>query len=222
MRPHWKSIRFGGEGQLGFAASPGLTPFGQDVFQPDEAPTITTDPQSQSVVTGENATFTATADITTPTVQWQVSVNGGSSTWIDFGGPSTSTPTTSTLTSLENGWEVRAVFTNYVGSATTDAATITVLPPTASMVLPSNNATLSGTQYLDSFTSPAVSKVTYELTGGTLNNAVIATGTPTIYGWLAAWNTTSVPNGSYTLEGVASYSGGVSGTSTGISVTVSN
>ena len=51
---------------------------------------------------------------------------------------------------------------------------------------------------------------------------MIATGTPTIYGWLASWNTTSVANGTYTLQSVASYAGGVSGTSPGITVTVSN
>jgi hypothetical protein len=50
---------------------------------------------------------------------------------------------------------------------------------------------------------------------------VIATATPTIYGWLAAWNTTNVPNGTYTLQSVAS-SGGLTGTSPGITVTVVN
>ncbi len=209
-----------GDGHLGFAAASGLTPFGQDIFQPDEAPTITTNPQSQSVVTGEGLTFTAAANITTPTVQWQASVNGGN-TWINIGGPTTATLTASDLTSFVNGWEVRAVFTNYVGSATTTPATITVTPPTTSIVLPSNNATLSGNQYLDAVTSPAVSKVTYEVTGGTLNDAVIGTGTRTLYGWLAAWNTTTVPNGAYTLQSVAS-SGGLTGTSPGVSVMVDN
>ena len=209
-----------GEGHLGFAATSGLTPFGQDIFQPAEAPTITTNPLSQSVVTGEGLTFTAAANITTPTVQWQASVNGGS-TWIDIGGPTTGTLTASDLTSFVNGWEVRAVFTNYMGSATTNPATITVTPPTTSVVLPSNDATVSGNQYLDAVTSPAVSKVAYELTGGTLNDAVIGTGTPTLYGWLAAWNTTTVPNGSYTLQSVAS-SGGLTGTSPGISIVVDN
>ena len=66
-----------GEGHLGFAAAPGLTPFGQDVFQPAESPTISTNPQSQSVVTGGSLTFAASADITTPTIQWQASANSG-------------------------------------------------------------------------------------------------------------------------------------------------
>jgi hypothetical protein len=209
-----------GDGHLGFAAAPGLTPFGQDIFQPDEAPTITTNPQSQSVVTGEGLTFTAAADITTPTIQWQASVNGGS-TWINLPGATNPSLTAGPLTAFENGWEVRAVFTNYVGSAATNPATITVTPPTSNVVLPSNNATVSGNQYLDATTSPGVSQVQYELTGGTLTNAVIATATPTIYGWLASWNSTNVPNGTYTLQSVAS-SGGLTGTSPGITVTVDN
>jgi hypothetical protein len=40
-----------------------------------------------------------------------------------------------------------------------------------------------------------------------------ATATATIYGWLAAWNTAGVPDGTYTLESVASYGGGVTGVS---------
>ena len=212
-----------GLGHLGFAAAPGLTPFGQDVFQPDEAPTITTDPQSQSVVTGEGLTFTAAANITTPTIQWQASVNGGS-TWINLAGQTNPTLTSGPLTAFENGWEVRAVFTNYVGSASTNPATITVTPPTTTVVLPANNATISGTtQYLDATSSPGVTKVTYEVSGGpsNLSDVQIATAAPTLIGWLSAWNTTTVPNGSYTLQSVAS-SGGLTGTSPGITVTVDN
>lgn len=209
-----------GEGHLGFAASPGLTPFGQDIFQPDEVPTITTSPQSQSAVTGATLTFTAGADITTPSVQWQLSVNGGSS-WINVPGSTSATLTTGPLTPFEQGWELRAVFTNYVGSATTRPATITVLPPTTSVVLPSSGASVSGGQYFDAVTSPSVSNVTYELTGGSLNDQVIATAVPTIYGWIASFNTTTVPNGTYTLQSVAT-ANGLTGTSPGISVTVDN
>ncbi len=44
----------------------------------------------------------------------------------------------------------------------------------------------------------------------------------TIYGWTASWNTTTAQNGTYTLQSVASYGGEVSGTSPGITITVSN
>ncbi len=209
-----------GEGHLGFAAASGLTPFGQDVFQPAVMPTISTNPLSQSVVTGGSLTFSASANIVTPTIQWQTSTNGGSS-WINLPGDTNPTLTIGPLTSFVNGWEVRAIFTNYLGSAPTTAATITVTPPTTAVVLPANGATVAGTQYLDAGASSGVTKVQYELTGGTLNDAVIATASPTIFGWLASWNTTTVPNGSYTLQSVAS-SGGLTGTSPGVTVTVNN
>jgi hypothetical protein len=69
-----------------------------------------------------------------------------------------------------------------------------------------------------------VTQVIYELSGGSANlsDDVIATATPTIYGWLAAWNTTGVTNGTYTLQSVASYPNGVSTTSAPITITVSN
>lgn len=210
-----------GLGHLGFAASPGLIPFGQDIFQPNETPTIVTSPQSQSAIANQTLTFTAAADITTPTVQWQVSVDGGVS-WINVPDMS-ATLTTGPLTNFEQGWKVRAVFTNYVGSAPTNPATITVLPPTTSVVLPSNNAAVSGHQYLDATTSAGVTQVQYELSGGPDNytDLVIAGSTPTYFGWIGSWDTTTVPNGTYTLQSVAS-SGGLTGTSTGISVTVDN
>ena len=210
-----------GAGHLGFAAAAGLTPFGQDIFQPNEAPTISTNPQSQSGVTGSTLTFTAAADITTPTIQWQASLNGGTS-WINLAGAMNPSYTTGSLSHFVNGWQLRAVFTNYVGSATSAAATITVTPPTTAVVLPSNNATVTGNALLDAVASSGVTKVQYQLTGGTLSGALIATATPTIYGWLANWNSTTVPNGQYTLQSVASYAGGVSGTSAPITITVGN
>jgi hypothetical protein len=47
-----------------------------------------------------------------------------------------------------------------------------------------------------------VTGVQYELTGESLNDTVVATATPTIYGWLATWNSTTVANGTYTLQSV--------------------
>jgi PQQ-like domain/Bacterial Ig domain len=105
----------------------------------------------------------------------------------------------------------------------TDLYAWVVPPPTAAIILPSNGDTVSGTdQGLDASASGGVTQVQYELTGGTLNHSVIATATLTIYGWTASWNTTTVPNGVYTLQSVASYGGEVSGTSPGITITVAN
>ena len=97
-------------------------------------------------------------------------------------------------------------------------------PPTTSVIKPSNGSTVSGTdQGLDALASAGVTQVQYVLTGGTLNHSVIATLTsPTIYGWTASWDTTTVPNGVYTLQSVASYGAEVSGTSSPITITVRN
>jgi len=96
------------------------------------------------------------------------------------------------------------------------------LNPVTNVLIPSNGATLTGSQYLDAGASGNVTKVEFHLTGGTLNNALIATATPTYYGWLTGWNTTTVANGTYTLQSVAYYASGASGTSTGTTITVNN
>lgn len=88
------------------------------------APTVTTHPSNQSVTAPATATFTAAASGSpTPTVQWQrngVDISGATST-------SYTTPaTTVTGGSANNGDQYRAVFTNASGTATTNAATLTV------------------------------------------------------------------------------------------------
>jgi hypothetical protein len=94
--------------------------------------------------------------------------------------------------------------------------------PTASILIPSNGATLSGSTYLDAAASDATS-VEFRLLGGPygLNAPAICTATPTLYGWLCSWNTDTVPNGSYILESEASNSAG-STFSSGVGITVKN
>jgi hypothetical protein len=128
-------------------------------------------------------------------------------------------------TTVPNGtYRLRSIAHATDVRGTSKAITVTVdnPPPTTSIVIPSNNATVSGIEVLDAVATSAVSQVQYEVSGGpsNLNDQVVATATPTIYGWIAQWDTTSVPDGTYTLQSVASYSGGVSGSSLGISITV--
>jgi hypothetical protein len=75
---------------------------------------------------------------------------------------------------------------------------------------------------LDASATGNVTSVQFEVTGGTLSNHVVGTATATVYGWVARWNTTAVPNGTYTLQSVATDASGNSSTSAGITVTVSN
>jgi len=88
------------------------------------APSITTNPASVTVGQGVSATFTAAASGNpSPSVQWRVSTDNGS-TWNNISG-ATSTSYTFIPTTADNGKKYQAVFTNSVGSATTTAATLT-------------------------------------------------------------------------------------------------
>ncbi len=94
--------------------------------------------------------------------------------------------------------------------------------PSTSVLVPSSGATLSGSTYLDASGSNATS-VKFLLFGGTYGFAapVVCTATLTYYGWVCAWNTTTVPNGSYVLLSYASEADG-SAFSSGVSITVNN
>jgi uncharacterized protein YjbI with pentapeptide repeats len=113
------------------------------------------------------------------------------------------------------------------GGEATGTFEVNVVPTTqyfSRMLVPSNGATLSGANYLDAEASdaPGVAKVVFELSGGSLSNQVVATATPTIYGWLAQWASATVPNRSYSLVSVATDADGNTDTSTPISITVDN
>ncbi len=130
-----------------------------------------------------------------------------------------------TTTVPDGTYSLQSVATNLLGTTVTSAPiTITVEnpAPTIDMALPSTGATLSGLQYLDATSSPGVASVEYELSGGTYNDAVISGSTLTYYGWIGSWNTTTVPNWTYTIQSVGTYADGVSGTSAPITITVNN
>ena len=45
--------------------------------------------------------------------------------------------------------------------------------------------------------------MSYEVSGGSVNNQVVSSSTDTTVGRLGAWDTTDVPNGTYTVQSVA-------------------
>ena len=88
-------------------------------------PVVTGQPTGAVVDTGQTASFTAAASGNpTPTVQWQVSTDGGT-TFNDVPGATSATYTFTTAAG-ESGDEYQAVFTNAAGSATSDPATLTL------------------------------------------------------------------------------------------------
>ncbi|HTS47764.1 MAG TPA: SBBP repeat-containing protein [Bryobacteraceae bacterium] len=108
------------------------------------AAAITLNPIAQTVNSGQTATFTAGASgQPTPTVQWQVSTNGGA-TFSNITG-ATSTTLSFTTSAGQNGNQYRAVFTDTCGGATTTAATLTVNTGPGISLQPAAQTVCSGT-----------------------------------------------------------------------------
>jgi len=124
------------------------------------APSITTQPASQTITSGQTATFSVAASGTAPfSYQWQL--NGSA-----INGATSSTYTTPAETTSNSGAKFSVVVSNSAGSATSGNATLTV---TATPVAPSIT------------TQPASQTIT---AGQTATFAVAASGTaPMSYQW---------------------------------------
>jgi len=91
-----------------------------------DAPAVSKQPASTTVEPGQSATFeTAGTGIPTPSVQWELSTNEGSS-WSQVEGATSDRLTIASAALSESGDEYRAVFTSSVGTATSTPATLTV------------------------------------------------------------------------------------------------
>ena len=110
------------------------------------APSVTTQPTSQTVTAGATVTLSAAASGNpAPTVKWQVNSGSG---WSDIAG-ATSPTYSFTSAAGDNGRQFRAVFTNGVGSdATTTAATVLV-PALTTFTVSKGQVQRSFLRYLD-------------------------------------------------------------------------
>jgi hypothetical protein len=124
------------------------------------APSITTQPLSQTIIAGQTATFSVTATGTAPlSYQWRQ--NG-----VAIGGASSSSYTTPAETTSANGTQFSVVVSNSAGSVTSAAATLTV-----------NAATVA-----PSITTQPLSQTI--IAGQTATFSVVAAGTsPLAYQW---------------------------------------
>jgi alpha-tubulin suppressor-like RCC1 family protein len=89
-------------------------------------PLVTQQPASTTIEVGQSALFEAAASgFPAPSVQWQISTNGGS-TWSAVPGATTGQLSIEDATASDSGHQFRAVFTNVAGMATSSAATLSV------------------------------------------------------------------------------------------------
>ena len=111
-----------------------------------QAPQITTHPQSQTRQVGQSVTFSVVAAGTAPlSYQWQR--NG-----VNIAGATASSLTIAAVAAADNGALFRVVVSNAVGTATSNAATLTVtnnMPPTATITAPAAGTLYSGGQTIN-------------------------------------------------------------------------
>jgi glucose/arabinose dehydrogenase len=107
----------------------------------NQPPQITTQPQSQTRAVGQSVTFSVAASGTAPlSFQWQR--NGA-----NIAGATSSSFTIASVATSDNGAMFRAVVTNAFGTATSNAATLTVTanaPPTVTITAPAAGSLYSG------------------------------------------------------------------------------
>ena len=189
-------------GQLGNSGGNSLTPVSVNFGS-----SIAAHPVSVSVAVGGTATFSAAAAGTpVPTVQWQVSTNSGST----FTNISSATSTTYSFTAAlgDSGKQYRAVFTNSVGTATSNAATLTVTVPT--MSLDKTTLVFSALTSGAAFTSQTSAQtVRLTQTGAGTVTWTAASTTP----WLVVSPTSG--SGSTTLTIATQFASGLTATQTG-------
>ncbi|MGA2052004.1 MAG: immunoglobulin domain-containing protein, partial [Opitutales bacterium] len=134
-------------------------------------PNVVTPPGNQTVIAGASANFTVSSSgAPAPTLQWQVSTDGGK-TWSNvsggnFSGATSATLTISNTTLAMSGDEFRAVATNAGGSVSSQPAVLVVhanLPViTALTVLPADLMQIAGGNVTFSVTAVGSGNLTYQ------------------------------------------------------------
>ena len=123
------------------------------------APSITTQPSSVTITSGQTATFSVTATGTAPlTYQWQKNA-------VAISGATSASYTTPAETTADNGAQFTVTVSNSVGNVTSNAATLTVNPaPVAPSITtqPSSVAITAGQTATFSVTATGTAPLTYQ------------------------------------------------------------
>ena len=169
---------------------------------PAVQPSITTQPNSQSVLAATDVSFTVVASGSpAPSYQWQLSTDNGS-TWANliegapYSGTTSSVLTITGATTDLSGFSHRCIATNVVGTATTNVVTLTVNPVIA-----------------PSFTTQPLSQTV--VPGGSGTFTVVVAGSPSSLQWHESTDNGStwlvLPNGGF-FSGVTSAALTITGT----------
>ncbi|HUA58245.1 MAG TPA: Ig-like domain-containing protein [Verrucomicrobiae bacterium] len=180
-----------------------------------------TSPSNGAFVSGSiTVTASATSSIGIASVQFVV--DGA-----NFGSPDTTSPYSLALntTSLSNGpHTIAAMAKDTAGNSTTSATVtitvnnVTVTPPSVSITSPANGATVSGSLAItaSATSSIGIASVQFQLDAANLGSPVAAAP----YAWTV--DTTTLTNGTHTLDAMAKDTAGNSTTSATVTITVSN
>jgi invasion protein IalB len=168
------------------------------------APSITTQPASQTIASGQTATFSVTATGTAPlSYQWRK--NGTA-----IGGASSASYTTPSETTADNGALFSVVVSNSAGSATSSNATLTVTSSTGALnpsttSLGFNSVNVGSNSSLPvTFTNAGSTNITISnvsVSGAGFSASGISNGQVIGGGQTATLNVTFAPSSSGTLNG---------------------
>ena len=142
------------------------------------APTITTQPVSQTVTAGANVSFIVAASGTAP-LSYQWLLNGG-----NISGATSATLTLTSVTTGQSGGSYSCVVSNVAGSATSSAATLTVNPAIIAPTIttpPANQSVTAGANASFTVVASGTAPLTYQwrLNGGNIAGETGATLTLT-------------------------------------------
>ncbi len=112
------------------------------VINPSAAPSITTQPNSQTICEGVNVSLAITSASAT-NFQWQVSTNAGAS-WANITGATNNIFALSAVTSVLNGNQYRCQASTVCGSSNSNSAILTVNTPIAITAQPASASICAG------------------------------------------------------------------------------
>jgi sugar lactone lactonase YvrE len=139
------------------------------------AASIQTQPQSVLVVEGQNAIFSVGAGGTTPSYRWQVS--SGGAVWSDIPGATSPTLIVVSVTLADQGKQFRVIVSNAAGSATSDAAVLSLSGSLAIVIQPISQSVVAGTPATFSVSATGASAYQWQRgSSGVWTNVTGATG----------------------------------------------